>query len=103
MKSSWETDLVLSFMGSVTFWLTVLGFAFRRLRIDMQQLEQYLKAIYQDIDNFRIDYWQWTRIALQRTFTAIYGQPGHARFIYVVAAATISMNGFGLIAIHRDW
>jgi hypothetical protein len=103
MNSSLANDFVLSLVGSAVFWATVAGIALRRLKIDLNELNDWLKEKYQDIDAAKIDYRYWTGIAVQRTFAAIYGQVGKTRFVVVVTAAAVVMNLFGLLVLHRDW
>jgi hypothetical protein len=103
MKSSLANDFVLSLVGSAVFWATVAGIALRRLRIDLNDLNDWLKAKYQDIDAAKIEYRYWTGIAVQRTFAAIYGQVRETRFVVVVTAAAVVMNLFGVLVLHRDW
>jgi hypothetical protein len=101
--NSWQADLVLSFLGSSLFWITMAAFAIRRLWIDERRFENWLKAKYHEIDTLKIDYWRWIQAASKTTFVAIYGRGEKKRFVIIVTSAAIAMNLFGLRVLYRDW
>src|SRR5437899_1656411 len=94
---SLSADLLLAFIGSALFWLTLAGIAIRTLRLDFLKLEQFLKDSFTAIDSLKFHPKRASEVAVTRTLRAVYGE--HISQVIMVTAAVACVLNIYIIAL----
>jgi hypothetical protein len=94
---------LLTFLTSNSiFWLTVLGFALRRLRIDFRGLEDAMKSLYNRAEQFDFPAFVAWRATTLRLLALLFGSNNWGRAKIAVGFSLV-FYGYAITVDHAEW
>ncbi|UII80139.1 hypothetical protein [Flagellimonas sp. CMM7] len=97
-----ESDILFAIFGSLTFWVTFLGIAFRLFNLDAKEVERKFKSLYDKADNVSFSIWNTFKIVLQNIITLLKRQ-GILKLILVAILPALVLMTLVHYDTYRQW